>query len=760
MKAILASIMACLFFTSAFCQGNVKLTLSVVNSQNKPLPNITITAVETSNLYVVRAKTNNEGKAMLELINGITWRISIGVIEDCMHVTAQANRITTTNKFFVYDPAEYARRKKQDKDRTNENFKIVEQAFEDGADFPEGKCAIAIKLQQPDGKVLPGMTVDAVDVKQSLIHRGKTNTNGIAYLVLPNKTNYEIDINHLKNFSYADFGDEYRVHSLLLVFAPTVVKEKIVNDTTYQQNDATAKASTERALMRVTVKGGKRNGLLEQVYARQLPSGKVYQAKTNDKGVAYFLLPTKSVYMIDLDYQKDVDAVNLLYATGLTSGNIAVTYRPDPRFENPESFIPTPDRLIVKKFSDFLQKQFTKPVNKPFNLEIKSLFKIHKQSREALFMLTLAGAENYGNVRLPLNAALVLDKSGSMYSSGRYEAVKTTLLDLANSFTDKDIVSVVLFDDNAVEVQHSVSDHKAGLEKIASYYSPGGGTNILGGLERGAESIGKNFDRNRANKIILLTDGYGDNEPEKITDFVAAKFAQGVEFSAIGLGQDFNNALLELVARKGNGTFSFVDESVELSETLLKEVKNSFNYSASNLKVEVFHNKKLVFSNLYGYPVTAQTNESLSFEIGKVPSGTNEIAFLKFKLDKPSQELESSPLTVKVSYFDLAKNQPVSYQQQIRMEWTDETDTQLMMDQEEKRLYAIAVLNQSLKLMAEAYEKQDNAAAVAALKDGKVQIQDLFPEARPKEIKQLYEEIDKYLQLFAQVQKNQSNAQN
>jgi hypothetical protein len=760
MKAILTSFVVCLAFTSVFCQGNVKLTIGVVSPENKPLPNINITAIETSNLSVIRAKTNNEGKIVLELTNGVTWAISIGVIENCMHVSAQANRITTTTRFFVYDPAEYARKKKQDKNRTNANFKIVGQSYEEGADFPEGNCAIAIKLQQPDGKLLPDITVDAVDVKQSLIHRGKTNANGVAYLVLPNKTNYDIDVNHLKNFSYADFGDEYRVHNLTLVFAPTIVKEKVVNDTTYQETDAMAKPSTERALIRVTVKGGKRNGLLERVYARQLPSGKVYQAKTNDKGVAYLLIPTKFVYMIDLDYQKDVDAVNLLYATELTSGNMTVTYRPDPRFENPESFIPTPDRLIVKKFSDFLQKQFTKPVDKPFNLEIKSLFKIHKQSREALFMLTLAGAEQYGNVRLPLNAALVLDKSGSMYSSGRYEAVKTTLADLANSFTNKDIISVVLFDDNAVEVQHSAADHKAGLEKIASYYSPGGGTNILGGLERGAESIAKNFDRNRANKIILLTDGYGDNEPEKITDFVAAKFAQGVEFSAIGLGRDFNHSLLELIARKGNGTFSFADESVALSETFLKEVKNSFNYSASNLKVEVYHNKKLLFSNLYGYPVTGQTDESVTFEIGKVPSGTNEIAFLKFKLDKPSQDLESSPLIVKVSYFDLAKNQPVSYEQQIKMEWTNETDTQLIADQEEKKLYAIAVLNQSLKLMAEAYEKHDHAAAVAALKDGKAQIHDLFPDARPKEIKQLYEEIDKYLQLFFQVQKNESKAQN
>ena len=758
MKTILSALFA-LFATSALCQGNVKLTIGVVSGENKPLPNIAITAVESTKLTVTKAKTNNEGKASFELTNGTDWAISIGVIENCMHIASMPNKIVTTNKFFVYDPADHARRKKQDKNRTNDNFKIVEQSYENGADFPEGNCAIAIKLQQPDGKALAGMTVDAVNVKQAVVHRSKTNDEGIAYLVLPNKSNYEIDVNNIRNFSYADFGDEYRVHNLVLVFAPTVSKEKVVRDTTYQENDATAKPSTERALMRVTVKGGKRNGLLETVYARQLPSGKVYQAKTNDRGVAYLLLPTRFVYMVDFEHQKDVDAINLLYANELTSGNITVNYRPSPRLQNPETYIPTPDQLLLKKFGDFLTKQFTKPVNKPFNLEIKSLFKIHQQSREALFMLTLAGAEHYGNVRLPLNAALVIDRSGSMYSNGRSEAVKATLLELSKSFTEKDIVSVVLFDHAAVEVQHSAGEHKSGLEKIAAYYTPSGGTNILGGLEQGAESLVKDFDRNRANKIILLTDGYGDNEPEAITDFVAAKFSQGIEFSAIGLGTDFNQSLLELIARKGNGTFSFVDESTALSEAFLKEVKNSFNYSASNLKIDVYHNKKLIFSNLYGYPVTTKTNESISFEIGKVPGGTNEIAFLKFKLDKPSQELESAPLKIKVSYFDLAKNQPVSFEQEVKMEWTNETNTQLLMDQEEKTLYAIAILNQSLKLMSEAYERGENAVAIEALKDGKRQIHEIFPDARPKEIKELYNDIDKYLQLFAQIQRN-ANVQN
>ncbi len=51
----------------------------------------------------------------------------------------------------------------------------------------------------------------------------------------------------------------------------------------------------------------------------------------NDQGYAYFLLPNKYVYIVDFMYQKNVDAINLMYSSDLTSGQMTVHYMPDPR---------------------------------------------------------------------------------------------------------------------------------------------------------------------------------------------------------------------------------------------------------------------------------------------------------------------------------------------------------------------------------------------------------------------------------------------
>lgn len=614
---------------------------------------------------------------------------------------------------------------------------------------------LIIKIKHPNGNLLSDINVSVVNVKDSIIYKSKTNKKGEAYFILPNKNSYDIDINDFKNYTYSDFVEEYSRKPLRIEFAPTVVNEKIVNDTVYQNVLNSSEASSDRALIKINVRGGKRNGNNEQIFVRELKNNIVYSTNTNTLGEAYFLIPINHIYMVDFNYQKNADAINLMNTRAMAQGEISVFYSPDPRLEYPEKFIPTSKTLLIKNFNSFLEKQFEKPKDKPFYLKITSAKKINKNSKEALFALKLSSSDVYGgNMRLPLNVAFVLDKSGSMYCCGRSESLKKSLWDIGNSLTNNDIVSVVLFDNEAVSVQHAHDHHLDGFQGIIENYNPSGGTNIYKGIQTGVDNILEEYDVNKSNRIILLTDGYGVTPPKEITDYVALKYQEGIEFSAIGLGDGYNQALLELIARNGNGTFNYVDNSIELSDVFLKEVKGAFNYIVKDLKIEVYYDENLVFSKLYGYPISDKSNKMVSFSIGKLPKDINQIAYLKFKINNPAIEIESNPLVVKISYFDLIKNVNVSYEEKIKLEWTEETNTELLLDQEEKKLYAIAILNQSLKVMAEAYENNDAKTALETLKQGAIQMEEVFPDAKPKDVKNLLDEVNKYIQLFNQIEKN------
>jgi Ca-activated chloride channel homolog len=738
----------------SFAQGDIEFAIAVIGVDNKPVSNLVLVAKETTSLKTISGKTGMDGKTVLALNDGKEWVISVGEMRNAVYVVPMAGRLTRTNRLFVYDLKSYIRKKSQRDDRSTDKFKIVTQSVTPSTQFKPGECKLAIYVNLPDGKALSNIKVDIINVKDSIVYTGTTNSNGVALFIVPNKRNYDIDVDGIKNFHYGDFGDEYATQNVRLIYLPTVTNEKIVNDTTYQDLSAKSSPSSERTLLRVFVSGGKKEGVGEQIFLRQVSTGKVFATTTNKDGYAYFLVPIKHIYMIDFKYEKDVDAVNLLHTTEVTTGNLRVRYNPDPRLEYPETFIPTPDRLLLKGFNDFLTRQFEKPKNKPFRLEIKSARRINGSTKEALFTLTLAGSDSYASVRLPLNAALVLDKSGSMFSDDRAESLKHSLLDIGSLLTAKDEISVILFDDNASEVQPSSLNHRENLKNISENYSPGGGTNIFNGLELATTSIKRKFNADRSNKIILLTDGYGIDPPKEITDYVEARFNEGIEFSAIGLGQDYNQSLLELIALKGNGTFSYVDQSKMLSDAFLKEINGSLNYSAKDLVVEIFHNEKLIFSNLFGFPTKTTSKEMVAFDVKKVPHNENRIAFLKFKLDKPTAEIEKTPLHVKVRYFDLKTKQIVQYEEQVSLLWTEQTDTELLLDQHEKELYAIAILNQSLKAMAEAYELMDSKTAKEALKSGKEQIEDIFPKAKPKDVRELFDEVVRYLQLFYQMEKN------
>jgi hypothetical protein len=77
-----------------------------------------------------------------------------------------------------------------------------------------------------------------------------------------------------------------------------------------------------------------------------------------------------------------------------------------------------------------------------------------------------------------------------------------------------------------------------------------------------------------------------------------------------------------------------------------------------------------------------------------------------------------------------------------------------LLEKEEKKLYGIAILNQSLKLMADANEANNPKAAKLYLQQAIDQINEIFPDAKPKDVKKLFDDVNKYMKLFKQIEMN------
>jgi Ca-activated chloride channel homolog len=171
---------------------------------------------------------------------------------------------------------------------------------------------------------------------------------------------------------------------------------------------------------------------------------------------------------------------------------------------------------------------------------------------------TVLGAA-MARVQVPLNLSLVLDKSGSMQGkkiANLREAAKLVVDRLGS----QDTISIIAFSDKKYLIAPSqpVTD-KVELMRQIDRIRDGGGTAISGGMKMGLAELDKALAPDRVSRMLLLTDGqtFGDEEACKKLGSQAG--SRGIVVNALGLGDDWNEDLLDDVAEASGGKADFID---------------------------------------------------------------------------------------------------------------------------------------------------------------------------------------------------------
>jgi hypothetical protein len=128
---------------------------------------------------------------------------------------------------------------------------------------------------------------------------------------------------------------------------------------------------------------------------------------------------------------------------------------------------------------------------------------------------------------------------------------------------------------------------------------------------------------------------------------------------------------------------------------------------------------------------------------------------VKFELNKPDQTIETMPITLKMSYFDFRTGKNVIDEQKASLKWQEsDGQVELILDQQEKKLYAIAIMNQSLKVMSDAFSKDDYIGAEKAVNRAIEQIKEIYPDAIDKDLEKLYGTLKEYSNILKQYKLN------
>lgn len=259
----------------------------------------------------------------------------------------------------------------------------------------------------------------------------------------------------------------------------------------------------------------------------------------------------------------------------------------------------------------------------------------------------------------PSNFVFLIDVSGSMGSEDKLPLLKAGFKNFVSKMSNEDRVAIVTYAGNdKVVLESTGGNEKDKIKKAIDKLGAGGGTAGSKGIITAYEIAQKNFIKGGNNRIIIGTDGdfnVGITKTDDLVKLIEEKRESGVYLTALGVGRgNYNDAMMEKLSNKGNGTLEYIDNIKQLEKVFIYE-KSKFYTVAKDVKVQVSFDPKLVKSyRLIGYENRVLNNKDFDDDkkdAGEI--GANQDITAVYEII-PSTESDKnrakSSLTIKFRY--------------------------------------------------------------------------------------------------------------
>lgn len=230
--------------------------------------------------------------------------------------------------------------------------------------------------------------------------------------------------------------------------------------------------------------------------------------------------------------------------------------------------------------------------------------------KEGLYTLGLAVAGRPVGKEGRRNAALtlVVDRSGSMKEEGRMDFLKRGLLRMVRELKDGDVVHVVTFDHRVCNPLRNFvvgRDDLSVLTQTIHAIEPAGRTNLHAGLNLGYQLADASYQATHTNRVVVITDALantGVTDPSTLAMVSDWYDARRIRLSGVGVGRDFDDALLDRLTEKGRGAYVFLGSAAEVDavfgdrfSSLVETVANDVHFRLHlppSLRIEQFHGEE------------------------------------------------------------------------------------------------------------------------------------------------------------------------
>ena len=284
--------------------------------------------------------------------------------------------------------------------------------------------------------------------------------------------------------------------------------------------------------------------------------------------------------------------------TGFSLNINKASYSNIRRFLNTKSIVP-PDAVRIEELLNYFNLHYREPDNnQDFSIESQLSDCPWNTESKLLYLNINARKLDMTNIP-PSNLVFLIDASGSMDMPNRLPLVKAAFQMLVKNLRPVDTVSIVVYGGIVkVWLQPTSGSEKQKIIESIEELNAAGDTPGESAIRMAYSLARRSFIKGGNNRIILATDGdfnVGETSEKALEDLITKERQSGVYLTCLGVGMgNYKDSKLEILAKRGNGNYAYLDDIKEAEKVLVKEVTQTFYSVADDVFLNIQFNPAII----------------------------------------------------------------------------------------------------------------------------------------------------------------------
>jgi len=345
--------------------------------------------------------------------------------------------------------------------------------------------------------------------------------------------------------------------------------------------------------------------------------------------------------------------------TGLALNVDQASYSNIRRFINNQMTVPIDAVRIEEMLNYFNLNKDTSKIARPFFNCNTALTTCPWNEHSQLFFTSIAAPKLNLDSIAPSNLVFLIDVSGSMDKPNRLPLLQAAFKLLVENLREKDTVSIVTYGGGVDIRLYGVSGkEKTKINQAIDSLEAGGDTPGTDAIRIAYATAKRFFMRKGNNRVIIATDGdfnVGEVSEKAMENLIETYRLSGIYLTCLGVGMgNYKDSKLELLSKKGNGNFAYLDNLQEAEKVLVTELTQTLYSVANDAYLNINFNPSRVSTyRLIGFDnkKDALSDSTTQMEGGEVGTGHHMLAVFEITPTKSTSSfIDSTIASIQINY--------------------------------------------------------------------------------------------------------------